>query len=199
LANREIKDLEIDLTITTKPDLKKLQALLVNNPSLALREKELQKQQSNVALAHSNNYPDINLIAGYAYRQNFDDYMNLGLSMALPIYGTEDTKEQEQRALELSYRSQKEDTLIAINATLNAYYAQMLSSYTIYHIIEDDALPQIAHMFELSNSSISTGGDLFKYVDVLFDKLALEQKSINAIANYNKAEAEISLLAGEMK
>ncbi|MDQ7066581.1 MAG: hypothetical protein Q9M40_00435 [Sulfurimonas sp.] len=75
----------------------------------------------------------------------------------------------------------------------------MLSSYEIYHIIQDDALPQIAHMFELSNSSISTGGDLFKYIDVLFDKLALEKQSINAVSNYNKANAQISQLAGAIK
>jgi len=54
-------------------------------------------------------------------------------------------------------------------------------------------------MFELSNSSISTGGDLFNYIDVLFDKLSLEKKSINAVGNYNKANAQISQLAGEIK
>ena len=199
LADKDIENLEITLTISKRPDLKKLQTLLVNNPTLSLREKELQKQQAKVVLTDVNNYPDINLVAGYAYRQNFDDYMNFGVSLTLPIYGTEDAKEQEARALELSYLSQKEDTNIAINATLKTYYAEMLSSYNIYHIIQDDALPQVAHMFELSNSAISIGGDLFKYVDVLFDKLALEKKSINAVSNYKRAEAKISELAGEIK
>ena len=199
LSAMDIQELEIDLKIEEKPNLALMQRALTSNPTLSLREKELQKQHVNVALSDINNYPDINLIAGYAYRQNFDDYMNFGLSLSLPIYGTEDAKEEEARALELSSLSQKKDTQIALNATLKAYYSQMLSSYTIYHIIEDDALPQIAHMFELSNSSISTGGDLFKYVDVLFNKLALEQKSIRAVSNYKKAEAKISELAGETK
>ncbi len=199
LSAMNIQELEIDLKIEEKPNLALMQRALTSNPTLSLREKELQKQHANVTLSDINNYPDINLIAGYAYRQNFDDYMNFGLSLSLPIYGTEDAKEEEARALELSSLSQKKDTQIALNATLKAYYSQMLSSYTIYHIIEDDALPQIAHMFELSNSSISTGGDLFKYVDVLFNKLALEQKSIHAISNYKKAEAKISELAGETK
>jgi len=199
LAAFQVENLNINLEIESKPELLKLQKALVNNPTIALREKELQQQHANVKAAEINNYPDLNLVAGYSYRQKFDDYMNFGLALSLPIYGTEDAIEEEARAVELSFVSQKKDSEIAVNATLQAYYAQMLSSYNIYHIIQDNALPQIAHMFELSNSSISTGGDLFKYIDVLFDKLALEQKSINAVANYKKAEAKISELAGDLK
>jgi len=199
LAASKIKYLDINLSIEEKPDLTRLSKTLVNNPTVAIKEKELQKQHANVAVADINNYPDLNLIAAYAHRENFDDYMNFGLALSLPIYGTEDSVEEEARAVELSYVSQKKDSEIAIESLLQVYYAQMLSSYKIYHIVQDNALPQIVHMFELSNSSISTGGDLFKYIDVLFDKLALEQKSINAVANYNKAEAKISELAGELK
>lgn len=63
----------------------------------------------------------------------------------------------------------------------------------------DDALPQVAHMFELSGTSISIGADLFKYIDVLFQKLDLEQKSIKAVTNYNLANAKIAQLKGEIK
>ena len=41
--------------------------------------------------------------------------------------------------------------------------------------------------------------DLFKYIDVLFQKLDLEQKSIQAIANYNLAKAKIAQLTGELQ
>jgi len=199
LAAMKVAHLDIALKMQDKPNLVQFQKSLTNNPTVAIKDKELQKQHASVQVADVNNYPDINLMAGYAYRENFDNYMNFGLSLTLPIYGSEDALEEEARAIELSYVGEKKDSLIAINATLEAYYAQILSAYNVYHIIEDDALPQIAHMFELSSSSISTGGDLFKYVDVLFDKLALEQRSINAVANYKKAEAQISALAGEKK
>jgi len=199
LSAIDVTELDLELKMQERPDLGTIQRALTQNPTLKLREQEIQKQQAKVELAELNNYPDINLLAGYAYRENFDNYMNFGLSLSLPIYAREDAKEQEARALELSSQSQKKDTLIALNATLKAYYAQMLSSYNIYHIIEDEALPQIAHMFELSSSSIATGEDLFKYIDVLFKKLALQQKSIHALSNYKKAEAKISELSGEIK
>jgi outer membrane protein TolC len=199
LAAFEVKNLKISLTIAHKPELLKLEKELNTNPTLAIKEKEIQKQNALVSLADRNRYPDFNLIAGYAYRENFDNYFNFGVALTLPIYGTEKAKEQEQRALQLSHVSQKEDVKISVNTMLRAYYAQMLSAYNIYHIVQDKALPQIVHMFELSNSSISTGGDLFKYIDVLFQKLSLEQKSINAVASYNKAQAKISELAGDLK
>jgi len=199
LASFDVKELDIALEMGEKPQLQKLQAKLITNPTLAIKTKELQKEEAKIALAEINNYPDINLVAGYAYRENFDNYFNFGLSLALPIYGTEDAKEEKARALALGVVSQREDIALNIITTLQTYYAQMLSAYEVYHIVHDDALPQVAHMFELSNSSISTGGDLFKYIDVLFDKLALEQKSITAVAAYYRASAQISKLSGELK
>jgi len=199
LAAFKVRHLDIALDIGEKPNLLHLQNSLNNNPDIRIKDKELLKQNAKVKMADLNNYPDINLIAGYAMRENFDNYFNVGVGLSLPIYGTEDYKEEEARSVLLSIASKKADTQIAVNATLESYYAQMLSSYEIYHIIQDEALPQVAHMFELSSSSISIGADLFKYIDVLFQKLDLEQKSIKAVANYNLAQAKIAQLKGEIQ
>ena len=199
LAATDINNLEIRLTLRNEPDLEILKQTILHNPSIAMKEKEIKKQDANIVITDVNNYPDFNLIAGYAYRENFDNYFNFGLSLALPIYGTEDALEEEAKALKIALVSQKSDLEISIDSQLKVYYAQMLSAYQTYHIIQDDALPQVAHMFDLSSSSIATGGDLFKYIDVLFDKLKLEQKSITAVALYNKNRAKISELAGEIK
>jgi len=199
LAALKIKHLDIELRMGAKPDLSTLQKSLIENPDIKIKDKELLKQNAKLKMANLNNYPDINLIVGYAMRENFDNYYTFGVGLSLPIYGTEDYKEEEQRSLVLSIASQKADTQISLNAMLESYYAQMLSSYEIYHIIQDDALPQVAHMFELSGSSVAIGADLFKYIDVLFQKLDLEQKSIKAVANYNLANAKIAQLKGKIK
>ena len=199
LAAFKVQNLEINLEIEDKPKLDKLQKSLSFNSNLALQEKEVLKQLAQVKLANINRYPDFNLIAGYNYRENFDNYFNVGIGITLPIYGSEDAKEEKSRAILLSKKSKKNDTQTAIESQLEVYYSQMSTSYKIYHIINDDALPQISHMFELSNSSISIGSDLFKYIDILFQKLNLEKKSIKAIANYKRAEAKISQLKGEMR
>ncbi len=196
----QIKELDIDLHMGKRPDLTALKnALLEQNPRLQVMQKEIQKQNAKVALSDINNYPDFALVAGYAYREKFDNYFNMGIGISLPIYGTEDDKEQREKALLLATKSQKSDLALDVAAQLQSYYAQELSAYNIYHIIADEALPQVAHMFELSSSSITVGSDLFKYIDVLFQKLDLEKKSIEAITNYKKAAANIAALRGELR
>ena len=199
LSSFDVKDLNLELVIKDIPDMKSFQDRLVNNHKLAIRDKELQKSKAIVKTKELNHYPDINVLGAYSYRENFDNFATFGLSVSLPVYGTENYKEQEARKLTLSAQSLKEDTKVLITRDLKAAYLQMKSAYEIYQIVRNEAIPQIEHMFELTSSSISTGGDLFKYIDILVKKLKLEQKSISAVANYNRAEAKISALLGEMK
>jgi len=139
----------------------------------------------------------VSLIAGYAYRENFDNYASFGLGVSLPIYGSEDVKSEELRRVLLESKALKEDTRLRVNADFEMAYASLKAAYETYHIINDESLPQIEHMFELINSSISAGGDLFRYIDILVQKLQLEEKSIIAISNYHSAQAKIQALSGE--
>ena len=198
LASFKVEHLDIDLQIAKKPKLSLLLESLDTNPSLAIKEKELFKEKAKIALANINQYPDFNLLASLSYRENFDNYANIGIGITLPIYGTEDAKLEKARALTLAVNSQKNDVKIAIDSRVKVYFAQMKSAYEIYHIIQDHALVEVSHMFEISNSSISIGSDLFKYIDVLFQKLKLEEQSITAISNYNKAQAKIAELQGTL-
>lgn len=199
LCAYNVTDLNVDIMMG---DIQKEDALILelkNNHYVAIKDKEIKKSEAILKSTNLNNYPDINLIAGYSARENFDDYVTLGVGLTLPIYGTEDSKEQGQRALVLAQKSLKEDTKKAIDADFKTAYLQMKSANEIYHIINDEALPQLEHMFELMSSSIATGTDLFKYIDILTQKLKLEKKSIGAIADYNRAEAKITALSGEIQ
>lgn len=199
LASFEIKDLEIDLAMWDIPDISELQEGFSNNHDVLLKEKEVNMQRAIVKKSSLNNYPDINVLAGYSYRENFDNFWTFGVGISLPIYGTEDYEEQSSRKIALSAQSLKKDAQIEVDTEFQSAYAQMQSAYEIYHIVNDEALPQIEHMFELTNSSISTGGDLFKYIDILVKKLTLEEKSITAVTNYSRAEAKIAALSGEIQ
>ena len=199
LTSFKVKNLEVNLSITTMPTAISLQRGLKNNDAIAIKEQEIQKNKALVDVTKLNNYPDMNLIGAYSKRSNFDDFWTVGMSISLPIYGTEDYREQEAKTLLLSAKSLKKDVKVAVESEFQRAYLQMKSAYDIYQIIHEEALPQVEHMFELTNSSISTGGDLFKYIDILVQKLKLEQKSISAIENYNRAKAKILALSGELK
>ena len=197
LAAFKVEDLQMSLVVWDLPSPQSFTQALQSNKDLALRDKELEKTRAMAYTAELDNYPDVNLLASYDYRKNFDNFWTFGVGVSLPIYGTEDYKEESARALTLSAESTKEDTKVALDAEFQSAYVQMKSAYKIYHIVQDEALPQIEHMFDLTNSSISTGGDLFKYIDILVKKLKLEQKSIAAVAMYNRAMAKIEALSGE--
>jgi outer membrane protein TolC len=199
LASFEITALDIELAMWDMPDAASLKEGLSNNHQISIREKELSRQRAVAQMAELNNYPDVSLLAGYSSRENFDDYWTFGVGLSLPIYGSEDHEAEAAKKLALSAQSLKEDTKTAVDTEFQSAYMQMRSAYDIYHIIHDEALPQIEHMFELTNASISTGGDLFKYIDLLVKKLKLEQKSITAVSNYSKAEAAIEALSGEIQ
>lgn len=196
LCASDVTNLELSLKMGDKSDISKLKAQLRNNPKLLVEEKKLSKQNAALKMVDLTNYPDLTLVAGYSHRDNFDDFFNFGVGLSLPIYGSEDLKVQEQRAHLLAQKSVQTDTQHLIDQELQSYIAQMDSAREIYHIVQEDALPKVEHMFDLSNASVRVGGDLFKYIDVLFTKLSLEKKSIAAIGDYYKAKAKISALAG---
>lgn len=199
LTSFEISTLDIQLSISDMKSIEYLRNNLSNNHRITLKQKEIKKSQALIKNIGLSNYPDINLQAAYSYRENFEDYLSFGISMRLPIYKTENEKEAEMQNLALSSHAQSTDVKLLINSEFKTAYAQMKSASEIYHIINDSALPQLEHMFELSSSSISTGGDLFKYIDILIKKLKLEQKSIRAVSNFNTQRAKISALNGELK
>lgn len=197
LCAQDVKELDIDLTVWDLPSEQSLTAALGENTTLALREKKIRQQEARVNVASLDNYPDINLMANYAYRENFDNYFTFGVGITLPVYGSEDMGEEKERKLALSAKSLREDTRQQVDSAFKVAYTQMASAYRVYHIVQDEALPQVEHMFELTNSSIATGGDLFKYIDILKQKLQLEQKSIASVGIYNRAMADIEALSGE--
>ena len=198
LANQKVSKLNFSGEMTPIKTNIGSNTSLANNHLLIAKKKEVALNKAFVKNAELSNYPDFNLIIGYAHRENFDNYANVGVGITLPIYGSEDAKEQSTRSSLLATQSAKEDLKIRIKSQLQEASFAMQSAYDIYHIVNDEALPQLAHMFELTSSSVTTGGDLFKYIDILVQKLKIEQKSIHAIADYKRAEADIEALKGKI-
>ncbi len=198
LANQKVNHLEFPQTMIPRQAPSIAKNALKKNHLLTAKQKEVALNQAIHSNATLNKYPDFKLTAGYAYRENFNNYANIGIGITLPIYGTEDAKEEAARRLILATKSAKSNLKIKINSQLQSATFAMQSAFDIYHIIHDESLPQLAHMFALTSSSITTGGDLFQYIDILVQKLKLEQKSIHAVADYKRAQADIAALQGEI-
>ncbi|MBA1420665.1 MAG: hypothetical protein FAF03_07385 [Epsilonproteobacteria bacterium] len=77
-------------------------------------------------------------------------------------------------------------------------YAKLTEAHTIYYILHTETLPQLEHMFELTQASIQEGGDLFAYTNLLEQKLDLEEQSTSIQAEYFRTEAKLKSLIGEI-
>lgn len=199
LVGSEVKSVEIELKLTSLPTYDDIKELVQTNPDLVVTKKEIEKKDFAITLADTQNYPDINLLASYAHREKFDDYMNFGVSLSLPIYSKEDIELQKTKIAKLETKKRKADTELFATEAFKEQYAILKAQFAIYNIIHKETMPKIEHMIEVSEAMIQNGTSLFEYIDILERKLNLEQDSIDAVARFYTAKAKIEELKGEMR
>jgi outer membrane protein TolC len=173
-------------------------AKLSHNPSY-------QKTQSQTSVAHAQetlkdlaHTPDPYVKVGYFNRQEYNDYASISVGASFPIYGTEEKNSEIARMAVLEAKSQSIDYKYALINEIETLYITLNEAYKIYNIIQNESLPQLEHMFELSQSSIQNGADLFTYTSLLEQKLALEEERIAIKGSYLRTEAKLKSLIGEI-
>jgi len=196
LSAKEVFDVEIELSMPRLFSLKELTKKLENNFTIKAQESSVKEAEAVLKLRDLEHYPDPTIKAGYFYRSSFEDYFSLMVGVPLPIYGNEKLKSQKQRKKLLERQSALKNSENKIRSELEAHYAYMRQAHITYTILTKESMPQIEHMFELSSSTITAGGDLFKYIDLIKQELRLEEQSISAVAEFYKHNASIGALLG---
>lgn len=165
------------------------------------KQKQAYKKEleADVKIKKLQSYVDPVVQVGYFHRQSFEDYLNIGVGFSLPIYGSEDSKQERSRKMMLAQNSEVSDYKNLVISQIYKLYAQLQDSYRVYNIIQKESLPQIEHMFDLSSSAIKNGAELYLYIDMLERKLKLDEQSIKAVASYHKTLASLDALIGEIQ
>ena len=199
LAGEKIADLEITLEVKTPQTYDYYASRLVNNRALQVKDAETNVALNNVEVVDSSGDVDPYVQVGYYYREAFNDYVNVSFGMALPIYGSETDNTESARKVALSKSSESRDFQQRLESQLGSLYAQLEDAYAIAEILTDESMPQIEHMFELTNASVKNGQDLFVYIDLLKQKLALDEQLIQATTKVHTTQASLDALIGETK
>jgi outer membrane protein TolC len=199
LAAQPVANLEIELHVQQPAKMAFYLSQLTNNRGYAMESSEATAAQSRVKVEELSGNVDPALQVGYFYRQEFKDYVNVALSMALPIYGSESDNTEAAREMALSAASMRRDYLERLKGEMAGHYAQLEEAYSIYSIIREESMPQIEHMFDLTSASVQSGQELFVYIDLLKQKLALDEQLIGATLRFNRAEAALEAMIGEMR
>jgi len=199
LSNKEVFDIEIDLIMPKLSNLNELTKKLQNNFSIKAQTSSIKEAKALLKLRDLEHYPDPTINAGYFYRSSFEDYFSVTVGIPLPIYGSEKLKSEQQRKKLLERQNVLKNNEQKIHSELKSHYAYMHQAHITYTILTKESIPQIEHMFELSSSTITAGGDLFKYIDLIKQDLKLEEQRISAVAEYYKHNASIEALLGVQK
>jgi len=199
LSAMEVKSVEMNMSVNAPKDISFYTQTKASNLSYKIKEATLKEANEDIKVKELNSYIDPVVQVGYYHREAYEDYANIGIAFSLPIYGTQDSQTEMSRKLSLASKSEVVDLENSIKAQIVQTHAQLLNSYKIYDIIQNQSMPQIQHMFELSSSSIKNGEELFLYINLLEKKLALDEKSIGVVATLHKTQATLDALIGEMK
>ncbi len=169
-----------------------------NNPLYHMTLSQKEVAQRNKEIQDLTSTPDPYVQVGYFNRSAYNNYASISIGASIPLYGSEALQTEAARKDVLAAASASLDYKSSLGSEIEMMYAKLTEAYTIYNIIHNETLPQIEHMFELSQASIQQGSNLFAYTNLLEQKLNLEEESISIKAEYFRTEAKLKSLIGEL-
>ncbi len=199
LVQDNIKSIDISDSIIQPRSLSRYLRRADKNRAYQTKKAETTVAEAKSRVSDLEKYADPYVEIGYFDRREYNNYASISVGMSMPIYGSETLASEAAHKEALSAQSEAIDYRHKIESQIKGVYAQLVESYRIYSIIKNDSLPQIEHSFELNSASIQSGGDLFAYVDILRQKLVLDEQLIVAKANYLRRKSKLKSLIGEIR
>ena len=198
LVQAKVSSISDTLQIKRPKSLQFYLTKLKNNPNYHMKLSQQNVADANKAIQDLSINPDPYVKVGYFNRTEFPDYASVTVGISLPLYGSEKLRSEATRKEVLAAASASLDYRSSLESEIDTMYAKLNEAYQIYNIIQNESLPQLEHMFELSRSNIQSGGDMFAYTNLLEQKLALEEERASIKAEYLRTEARLKSLIGEL-
>jgi len=199
LSAMEVDSVEMDMEVKPLKDLSFYTQGKTQNISYKIKAATLREANEDIKVKELMIRPTTTSRFQFDKNLLFPNYANIGIAFSLPIYSTQESNTQKSRKLALASKSEIVDIDNKNLAFIEQTYAKLEDSYRVYDIIQNQSMPQIEHMFELSSSSIKNGDELFIYIKLLEQKLSLDEKSIRVVTAYHKNIARLDALIGEMR
>lgn len=198
LVQSNINNISDPLNIQKPKSLQSYLSRLHNNPKYHMTQSQKNIASANKVIMDLELNPDPYVKVGYFNRQEFPDYASITVGFSLPLYGTEKLRSEEARKEVLAATSASLDYKSSLKSEIEVMHTKLTEAYMIYNIIQNESLPQLEHMFELTQSGIQSGGDLFAYTNLLEQKLSLEEERTSIKAEYLRTQAKLKSLTGEL-
>ncbi|MCK4738274.1 MAG: TolC family protein [Sulfurimonas sp.] len=199
LSNQNITSLDIHVELKEPKFFEEYLKELKNNQSYKKELAKVKEKDSLVKVRDLASNIDPFVSVGYYYREAFSDYVNLSVGAALPIYGSESIKSEQARKEVLQAQFNSSDLYEKLSSGLAESYSKLQSSYEVYKIIDEQSIPEIEHMLDLSNTMLKNGKNLLLFLSLEEKKLSLDEKKYITMASFKRYEAQIQAMIGEIK
>jgi len=191
----------VDLkTIDTLPEINSLQEqALQSRPELKALNATIKAAKSNSELALKNNYPDINLKAGYnSLWDNSDKHFTIGIGFTLPLYqGKYRAAESEAFALSKQAEWTRVDFIAQLKEEVQIAYDRVHESQHILGLYKGKLLPLAKESVQTAQSDYQSGkGNFLTLINSEKNHLQTQLQVEQALTNTYKRLAELESAIG---
>ena len=182
------------------PEINVLQEhALQARPELKTLNAAIKAAKSNTELALKNNYPDINLKAGYnSLWDNRDKHFTIGIGFNLPLYqGKHRAEENEALALNKQAEWTRVDFIAQLKEEVQIAYDRAHESQHILGLYKDKLLPLAKESVQTARSDYQAGkGDFLTLINSEKNQLHTQLQVEQALTNSYKRLAELESAVG---
>lgn len=180
------------------PAYQNITQYIQRNPDVARWATEMQQRESRLALERAKGIPNPTISGGY---KRFEDLgaeaAVVGISIPLPFFDRNQGNIQAAKYQINRLESQREGAVTEVNRALQESYSTLQASYHEVQQLQEEVLPGAESAFEGIQTGYRQGK--FDYLEVLDAQRTLftsRTRYIQALAEYNRAVAEVERLIG---
>lgn len=180
------------------PAYETLTSFIQRNPDVARWAAEMQQRESVLSFERAQGIPDVKINGGIKRFEDLDaSAAVVGVSIPLPFFDRNQGNIKAAKYELNRVKTQQEAAVTEVNRALQEAYNRLEASYHEVQQLEEQVLPGAETAFEAAQIGYRQGK--FDYLEVLDAQRTLfssRTRYIQALAEYNRAVAEVERLVG---
>jgi len=186
-------------TTTPLPSLEALTAQVQKNPDIARWATELAARRAHVEVAQSKAVPDLTVSGGVRYLNEVKEgTFVLGFSLPLPLFDRNQGGIQEAYVRLSKAELEQRVAEVRVSTALSDAYQNIVNAENEVTTLQNEVLPTAQETFQATEEGYRLGKfGLLDVLDVQRTFFETRGRSLEALATYHKAVADLERLSGE--
>ena len=168
-------------------------------PLLQTRERDIHRQESGVALARRDTYPDFDVSAGWLTRGRLPDMYQLKIGVDLPLYYRRKQRNRvaEAQAMVTEAQAEREATRQALLSDLFESYTMAQAAHEQADLFEQAIIPQATLSLQSAIAGYEVGKvDFLTVLDSILSLLSDKLTGYERVVEYQQALIRLEPLIG---